>query len=54
MQERYPTYALADLTVESRDVPHDRIVDEIVSALAAHLGAAQGLVNVSARGDHTP
>jgi shikimate kinase len=54
MQERYPTYALADLTVESRDVPHDRIVDEIVSALAAHLGAAQGLVNVSAQGDHTP
>src|SRR5216684_3032070 len=47
MQERYPTYALADLTVESRDVPHDRIVDEIVSALAAHLGAAQSLVNVS-------
>jgi shikimate kinase len=54
MQERYPTYALADLTVESRDVPHDRIVDEIVSALAAHLGAAQGLINVSAQGDRTP
>ncbi|HEY2184342.1 MAG TPA: 3-dehydroquinate synthase, partial [Xanthobacteraceae bacterium] len=37
MQERYPVYALADLKVESRDVPHERIVDEIVSALARHL-----------------
>jgi len=39
MQERYPCYALADLTVQSRDVPHDKIVDEIVSMLAGHLGA---------------
>jgi len=30
---RYPVYALADLTVQSREVPHDRIVDEIVAAL---------------------
>ena len=40
MEERYPVYALADLTVQSRDVPHDKIVDEIVSALARHLGLA--------------
>jgi shikimate kinase len=35
---RYPVYALADLTVQSREVPHDKIVDEIVSALADHMG----------------
>ena len=34
MAERYPVYAQADVTVQSRDVPHDMIVDEIVSALA--------------------
>jgi len=34
---REPTYALADLTVQSREGPHDAIVAEIVSALAAHL-----------------
>lgn len=35
---RYPTYELADLTVQSRDVPHDKIVEEIVGMLAGHLG----------------
>jgi len=34
MDERYPVYALADLTLQSRDVPHDKIVEEIVTALA--------------------
>jgi len=52
MQERYPTYALADLTVESRDVPHDKIVDEIVTALAGHLGAASPLLTAQDPGDH--
>jgi shikimate kinase len=33
MDKRYPVYALADVTIESRDVPHDVIVDEIVDAL---------------------
>lgn len=36
MNERYPVYAEADITVESRDVSHDVIVDEIIEALAAH------------------
>lgn len=40
IEEREPVYALADLTVQSREVTHDRIVDEIVSALAGHVGAA--------------
>ena len=52
MQERDPFYALADLTVQSRDVPHDKIVDEIVDAVAMHLGAPAALANAPARGDH--
>ena len=35
--ERYPLYAEADLTLLSREVPHDRIVDECICALDAHL-----------------
>jgi shikimate kinase len=35
MKARYPVYAaVADLVVESRDVPHEVIVSEIVEALA--------------------
>jgi shikimate kinase len=37
---REPTYALADLTVQSREVPHDAIVSEIIAALAAFLNVA--------------
>jgi shikimate kinase len=36
--ERYPLYAEADLTLLSREVPHDRIVDECIAALAGYLG----------------
>ena len=35
MQVRYPVFASADITVESRDVPHEVIVDEIIAAIAA-------------------
>lgn len=35
--ERSPMYALADLAVSSRDVPHEKIVDECVDALHARL-----------------
>jgi shikimate kinase len=34
MEVRYPIYATADITVESRDLPHDAIVSEIIEALA--------------------
>ena len=34
MDARYPIYAQADITVESRDVPHDVIVTEIIERLA--------------------
>jgi len=37
---REPFYAQADLTVQSRDVPHDAVVAEIVGRLADFLGAA--------------
>jgi shikimate kinase len=38
MEERYPIYADADVTVESRDVPHDVIVGAVIDALANKLG----------------
>jgi shikimate kinase len=37
---RQPIYAQADITVQSRDVPHDAIVTEIIEALAAFLNAS--------------
>jgi hypothetical protein len=40
MEKRYPTYAKADITVESHDVAHEEVVGEIVDALAAKLGCA--------------
>ena len=43
METRYPIYATADVTVESRDLPHDAIVAEIIEALAkGPLARAQG------------
>jgi shikimate kinase len=35
MALRYPVYALADVTVEGREVPHDVIVGEIIEGLLA-------------------
>jgi shikimate kinase len=37
MDQRYPTYALADLTVHTRDEKKDVIASEVVSALKTHL-----------------
>jgi shikimate kinase len=54
MQERDPIYALADLTVQSRDVLHDKIVDEIVSALAGQLGVAGAAPAAPVPGDRQP
>ncbi len=36
MAARYPIYAEADLTVESRELPHDVMVMEVLMALAAY------------------
>jgi len=40
LAEREPTYALADLTVQSREVPHETIVADVMTALAAYLKVA--------------
>ncbi|MBU1175062.1 MAG: shikimate kinase [Alphaproteobacteria bacterium] len=37
IDQRYPVYAEADITVESRDVPHESIAREILDALAKRL-----------------
>ena len=37
---REPVYALSDIVVQSRDEPHDIIVDEIIAKLAEPLGIA--------------
>src|SRR5580692_11094189 len=37
ISEREPTYQHADITISSREVPHDKIVDECLDALHAKL-----------------
>jgi shikimate kinase len=41
MPQREPVYALSDITVQSRDEPHDIIVDEIIAAMPDHFGAVE-------------
>ncbi|KPG01920.1 shikimate kinase [Rhodopseudomonas palustris] len=40
IEERYPVYRAADITIASRDVPHEKIVDECVAALHDYLCGA--------------
>jgi len=40
LAEREPAYALADLTVQSREVPHEAIVADLMTALASFLKEA--------------
>lgn len=42
VDERYPVYALADVTIQSRDAPHERTVADLIAALrgAAPKGSA--------------
>jgi shikimate kinase len=54
MAERYPVYEQADITIQSREVPHDKIVDEIVSALAAALTPEAAGAAEAASGDLVP
>ena len=37
MDDRYPVYALADLTVETRDAKREIIAGEVLDALRQHL-----------------
>ena len=47
--EREPIYQFADLTIASREVPHDKIVDECLEALHAYLcgDAAPGVAGAA-------
>jgi len=45
--EREPVYATADLTILSRDVPHDKIVDECLDALHARLYGASDKIDAT-------
>ncbi len=42
VSHRYPVYAEADLTVLSRDEPHEAVVEEIVAALARRFAPRVG------------
>ena len=37
LAEREPVYALADITIQSADTPHEAVVADVVTALSAHL-----------------
>ncbi|MCU4178703.1 shikimate kinase [Bosea sp. BH3] len=40
--DREPVYALADLTIQSSDEPHELVVGDTIAALAAYLGSPVG------------
>jgi shikimate kinase len=40
IEERHPVYQQADITIASREVPHEKIVEECIVALHEHLGRA--------------
>jgi shikimate kinase len=51
---RYPVYAEADLTIESRDVLHDVIVEEIVATLHRHFDVAPRPPEEASTGEALP
>ncbi|MEZ5925639.1 MAG: shikimate kinase [Hyphomicrobiaceae bacterium] len=51
MDERYPVYALADIAVESRDAPHEVILDEIMDRLVIHL-QGEPVAEMRSRDEH--
>ena len=42
MEARYPVYATADLTVDSHEAPHDKVVVDIIDALTEWLKIHEG------------
>jgi shikimate kinase len=50
MEKRYPIYAEADITVESRDVAHDLIVGDVVEALSRWLDKEAKAAAAKSRG----
>ena len=41
IEQRYPTYGLADVTVKSRDMPHEAVTDLVLAAIAEKLGVTE-------------
>ncbi|MBK8083976.1 MAG: shikimate kinase [Devosia sp.] len=41
IEQRYPTYAEADVTVVSSDVPQDQVASEVIEAILARFGAGK-------------
>jgi hypothetical protein len=54
IEARTPEYAKADVEIQSRDVPHDKIVDEIIVALAAYLGVRVGCPSTTEAENNVP
>lgn len=46
LAERSPVYAEADVTIHSREVAHEKIVDEIVASLCGHFGLGDAVAQV--------
>ena len=42
MEVRHPVYATADITVDSHEAPHDRVVTELLKSLTAWLEGREG------------
>jgi len=42
IDKRYPTYAEADVTIVSRDVPQDQVAADVIGALLLYLGDHDG------------
>lgn len=42
MDRRYPTYAEADVTIVSKDVPQEQVATDVIDALLAHLRTIDG------------
>ena len=42
IDERYPVYAQADITIDSRDVQHTQMVNEVIKAPRQVAGLEQG------------
>lgn len=46
--ERYPTYELADITIDSGDGPHELVVEAIVERLGEHIDLTSGSQRIEA------
>jgi shikimate kinase len=47
IEQRYPVYGQADIIVESRDVPHNSIVSDVIRALAAYQRARKAAERIA-------